>query len=127
METFINVVSLSGYILRLLKMGIFHKTIQDMKKLVKQSKYDEAKKVLDEHIDGEHHFASDLSSLMRATAAFQQQLMNMRGSWILNTRAKSNVKALERFESQAKELEGQLVSIKYLMNKLLKEEKAKLE
>ena len=109
-------------------MGLFHKTIQDMKKLVEQGKYDEAKKVLNQHIGAEHHFASDLSSLMRAAAAFQQQLMNLQGWWSLaNNAPKTNKSALPKFEQMVAELEGQLTSIKYLMNKLLKEEKVKLK
>jgi hypothetical protein len=108
-------------------MGLFHKTIQDMKTLVKQGKYNEAKKILDQHIDAEHHFASDLSSLMRAAAAFQQQLMNLQGWWSLSNGSKYNKKALPTFEKMVVELEGQLTSIHYLMNKLLKEERVKLE
>ena len=109
-------------------MGLFHKTIQDMKNMVEQGRYDDAKRVLDEHISAHHGFNSNLTSLMRASAAFQQQLMNLQGWWSLaNDAPKTTESALPTFRAMVKELEGQLVSIKYLMQKLIKEEKVKLE
>jgi len=48
-------------------MGIYIKTLEEIKKLVHKGKYKLAKKKLDNHIHEEHHFHSDLHHLQRAT------------------------------------------------------------
>ena len=109
-------------------MALFHKTLTDIRKLVKQGKYDKARRVLNEHIKAEHQFHSDLSRLQGSISAYQHQLRNMQGWWQLSDNASKNTrKALADFERMILEAENQLKSVEAIISKLKKEVKIKLK
>lgn len=109
-------------------MGLFHKTLKDIKKKVEHGEYNIAKRFLDEHIAAEHHFQSDLSGLQGAISAYQQQLRNLQGWWNLTNDAPKSTKAsLPKFFAMIDEAEKQLISVKAIISKLRRDAKIKLE
>ena len=103
-------------------MTLFHQKLEKMAKLVKEGKNDEAKGVLDAHIDADHHFMSDLAGLQGAISAYQQQLRNLRGWWgLFDNSPKTTKKSLATFEAMVKEAKNQLNSVNALIIKLRSE------
>ena len=109
-------------------MGLFHKTIKDIKKLVAAKKYTDAKRILDQHIVAEHQAQNDLTQLMRYIGAYQQKLWELQQWWGLsNLPSKFEKENLTKFETMIDQVEGNLKAMKHLIAKLQKEEKIKLE
>ncbi len=58
-------------------MTLFRETLNDISRKISKNKLKEAKKILDEHIEAEHHFQSDLSGLQGAINAYQHELRQL--------------------------------------------------
>jgi len=102
-------------------MGSIRKKILDMKKLAHKGKFKDAKKILDQHIEDEHHIHSDLVHLQRAAEDFQKTLENLNDNWFTCT------KDISKFDSYIDNLESELKRIKYIINKLVRLGKIKLK
>src|SRR3989338_4213578 len=109
-------------------MSLFHKKLSDMKKLVAQGKYTEAKVILEEHLKSEHSFESDLVYLKGAISAYQHQLINLRNWWGLTESAPKTTKgSLPTFYAMVEEAEKHLASAEFVIRRLRKDAKLKLE
>lgn len=58
-------------------MGLFHKTLEDVKKAVKAKDYNNAQVILARHLTTEHNIFSDLGGLARAIHIYQQHLVDI--------------------------------------------------
>ncbi len=63
-------------------MALFKESIDNIIKDIKNEKYEEAKRILDEHIENEHHLDSDLAELQRTVGFYQRHLVEGRRALI---------------------------------------------
>ena len=60
-------------------MGLFHKTLGDVKKSIGRKDYSGALAIIDEHISAEKKTENDLQGLQIAIRDYQQQLKDLKG------------------------------------------------
>ncbi len=58
-------------------MGVFHKTLSDLRSKVESSAGIAARRILNKHIEDEHDFQSELSGLQGAINAYQNALRGL--------------------------------------------------
>ena len=58
-------------------MTFFRKTLQDIIRLIKEGKNQEAKAALQQHIQNEHHMEGDIAELSRVLQAYQLDLLRV--------------------------------------------------
>jgi len=110
-------------------MGLFHKKLSDVKKFVKQGKYDKAMAVLEKHIKAEHSLESDLSGLQAAVGAYQHSLRGLqqgRPGLIEDFKKKGSFHGPD-FDRMMASVEISLRSVEALIMKLRKDAKLELE
>ena len=95
-------------------MGLFHKTIGDIKDLIEKGEIQQAAQVATDHFHAEHTLDSDMASLQRRIAMFHEHL-------VLLSRMRNYGK--EEAEKLASEAESDIVIVKRLIKKLHKDGK----
>lgn len=102
-------------------MGTLHKSLKDITKLMEKGKKKHAKQVLDEYIHQEHHFHADIHHLMSEIQAYHNSLEHLHESWD-NLSKKKKV-----FEDHVNAAQMHLRRVKYIISKLVRVGKIKIE
>jgi len=63
-------------------MTLFKESIDDIIKDIKKENFEEAKRILDDHIENEHNLDSDLANLQRTVGFYQRHLVDSRRALI---------------------------------------------
>ena len=59
-------------------MTLFKESIDDIIRDLREKRYKDAKRILEDHIENEHHLDSDLSNLQRTVGFYQKYLVESR-------------------------------------------------
>ena len=101
----------------------FHGTFFDVEHLLRKKEYDKALNIVKEHLASEHQFESDLSILSRKVHSFQEGIVVLMHSI---EEAKKGV-PVPHMEHHWLRPQNEIIAIKQLLKKLLREEKISLE
>jgi hypothetical protein len=63
-------------------MSLFKESINDIIKDIKNEKFEDAQRILDDHIENEHHLDSDLAKLQQTVGFYQRHLVDCKRTLI---------------------------------------------